>query len=118
VAGVVTITGLSASEVAGQRSLGPISIQGTVVVGETLAVPFSTGDNTFAVPTGSIGVIIIPPTAATATLRVRYNLNSGDTGTPIAPALPSLLTFPSPIPTSLIINASAGSTSPTSFFFW
>ena len=46
------VEGLSASEPAGQRTLGPLSIPGTVIVGETLALALASGDNTITVPTG------------------------------------------------------------------
>ena len=117
-AGTVTITGLSASEPTGQRTLGPISIQGSVVIGDTSAGALNSGDNTIAVPAGAVGVVIVPPTTGTATLKYRTSLNSGDTGLPISASQPFVHVFPSPIPTSIIINASTSQSAFLSAWVW
>lgn len=117
-AGTVSITGLSASEPAGQRVLGPLSVQGSIVVGDTSAGALTIGDNTIAIPAGAVGVVVIPPAAGAATLKYRTSLNSGDAGLPISPTQPFVHVFPSPIPTSIIINASAGQSAFLSAWVW
>lgn len=117
-AGVVTITGLSASEPAGQRVLGPITIQGTIVVGDTVTESLNAGDNVIPIPSGSTGVVIIPPSVGGATLLVRTSLNSGDSGLPLSPYNPFVYTFPSPAPTTVILNASTALSTFTSFWVW
>jgi len=118
-AGTVTISGLSASEPAGQRTLGPLSVQGTIVIGDTVVLALQTGDNTINVPTGSVGVVIIPPVTGSATLKYRTSANSGDAGLPICASEPSVHVFStSATPTTVILNASTGQSALTSFWFW
>lgn len=117
-AGTVTITGLSASEPAGQRILGPLSIQGSIVVGDTQSGALASGDNTIAIPSGAVGVVIVPPATGTATLKYRTSLNASDTGLSISPTQPFVHVFPSPAPTSVIINASAPQTAFYSAWVW
>lgn len=117
-AGIVSITGSSASEPAGQRTLGPISVQGSVVVGDTFSGSLLIGDNTIAIPAGAVGVVVIPPSGGAAVLKYRTSLNSGDVGLPISPSQPFVHVFPTPIPTAVIINASAGQTAFLSAWIW
>jgi len=107
-AGTLTISGMSASEPAGQRQIGPITIPGTQVVGETLAGPLLAGDNTFAIPGAATACLVIPPALGTVVLTLRTSANIGDGGLPLNPTLPLLYCFPQPVPTSLVVNASAG----------
>lgn len=117
-AGMVTITGLSASEPAGQRTLGPLSVQGSTVIGDTPTLALVSGDNTIQIPAGAVGVVIIPPTAGAVTLKYRTSLNASDGGLPISPALPFVHVFPSPAPTSIILNASASQAALLSAWVW
>jgi hypothetical protein len=117
-AGTLNISGLSASEPAGQRALGPMTVQGTVVIGDTQAGPLSSGDNVVTVPTGAVGVVVIPPSTGSATLRYRTSLNNSDAGLPISASAPSVHVFPSPAPTTVILNASGAQAAFTSFWFW
>jgi hypothetical protein len=116
--GTVTITGLSASEPAGQRILGPLSVQGYIVVGDTQATALAMGDNVIPVPAGAIGAVVIPPATGTATLTYRTNLNQADVGLSISPAQPFVHVFPSPGPTTIILNASAAQSAFTSIWVW
>jgi len=116
-AGTLNITGLSATEPAGSRQIGPITIQGTVVIGETLATPLTIGDNRFTVPAGTVAALIIPPTASTAELKLRTSANEADTGLLISPANPTVYSLPAAIPTSLIIHASAAVSSPLTIVY-
>ncbi len=105
-AGTLTLTGMSSSEPAGQRVLGPLTLQGSVVIGDTQALALASGDNTITIPAGAVGLVVIPPTNGAAALKYRTSLNASDAGLPINPALPFVHVFPTPIPTSIIINAS------------
>lgn len=116
-AGSLTISGLSAGEPAGQRTFGPLTIQGSTIVGETLEVLLASGDNTFAIPTGSTAVLIVPPANGSATLKLRTSSNSGDTGLPISITFPSVYSLPSTVPTSLIVNASGSETAALALSF-
>ncbi len=117
--GTFTVTGLSASEPTGQRVFGPETITGNQVIGETLAVPLSLGDNTFTVPAGSVAAWIQAPVNGTATLLLRTNLNSSpDLGLPInGTGFPIIYPFPLTPPSTLIINASGAVSAPTSIVF-
>lgn len=117
-AGTVTLTGLSASEPAGQRVLGPLSIQGSIVVGDTFSGGLQAGDNTIAIPTGAVGAVIIPPSIGSTVLKYRTSLNAGDGGLPISPTQPFLHVFPSPPPSAIIINSSAGQSAFLSAWMW
>jgi hypothetical protein len=117
-AGTVTITGLSASEPAGERVLGPLSVYGSVVVGDTESLPLASGDNTIPIPSGAVGVVIVPPTTGTATLKYRTSLNASDGGLPINPGAPFVHVFPATAPTSVIINASSGQSAFLSAWVW
>ena len=115
--GTFTISGLSASEPAGQRTFGPLTIVGSGVVGETLEVPLVNGDNTFAVPANAVAVLIIAPTNGAATLKLRTSANSGDAGLPInGVGLPMVFPFTT-APTSIIINSSAIQAAPLTLAF-
>ena len=107
-AGQIVITGASPGEPAGQRWFGPLTINGSTTIGESLYVALSSGDNTFTVPTGAVAALIVPPTGNTTVLKVRTNANSADAGLPLyAGALPFVYPFPATAPTSLIINAAS-----------
>jgi hypothetical protein len=116
--GTFTIVGLAASEPAGQRTFGPLTIQGTQVVGETLEVPLVSGDNTFAVPVGAVAVMVIPPTTGTVALKLRTNTNAADGGLVLPSVnMPMVYPFPPTAPTSLIVNSSAPQTAPLTVVF-
>jgi hypothetical protein len=117
-AGTLTISGLSASEPAGQRVLGPITVQGTIVVGDTVATSLGLGDNSIDIPSGAVGVVIIPPSTGAATLKYRTSLNSSDDGLPISPTQPFVHVFPSTAPTSVIINSNASQAAFLSAWMW
>ena len=113
-----TLTGLSASEPSGESVFGPITITGTQVIGEKLAVPLVLGDNTFAIPTGSVAAWIQAPVNGSAVLKLRTSANPGDTGLPInGTGNPTIYPFALPAPTSLIVNSSASQTAPLTIAF-
>jgi hypothetical protein len=112
-AGSFNITGHSETEPAGERNFGPITIQGTVVIGETLAQPLVSGDNHFSVPESAVACLIVPPVNSAAELKLRTNKNESDGGLPISESNPTLLSFDkASAPTALIIHASAAVSSP------
>lgn len=121
-AGTLTVTGYSASEPGGQRILGPISNQGQVVVGESIVSPLNSGDNTFTIPSASLaytGFVLVPPTNGSAQLTVRFSTNSGDAGMPVSSALWSAFAFQAgSVPTSVIVNSSAGQAAPITLWFY
>lgn len=114
----MTLSGLSASEPAGQRVLGPLTIQGSIVIGDTVVQSLNAGDNVISVPSGSTGVVIIPPATGGTVLLYRTALNPADIGLPISPSSPFVHTFPSPGPSTITVNASTGVAAFTSFWFW
>ena len=117
-AGTFTWAGMSAGEPAGERSFGPITIQGAVVIGESWAGPLVMGDNTIPVPTGAVAVTILPPANNTATLKLRTSLNSGDAGLPLYQGLwPTVYPFPTTPPTSIIINSASAVSAFTTVIF-
>lgn len=117
-AGTFTITGLSASEPTGERVLGPVTIQGSQVVGETLALSLAMGDNSVTIPSGATAVWIQGPVNGAVNLTLRTNLNSSDTGLPInGTGFPTIYPFPLSPPVTLIINASGAQTTPLSLVF-
>lgn len=83
--GTMTVLGASAGLGTGQKVIGPITTTGSNAIGEILDVSLSSGDNTYTVPTGATKVVINLGQGVSATVKLRTNLNSGDTGLPIAP---------------------------------
>ena len=121
--GTFTVSGLSSSEPTGERVFGPVTIQGVQVIGETLAVPLTQGDNTFSVPAGATACWIQAPTNGAAALTLRTNVNSTPSGPdtmglPInGQGLPMIYPFPSSAPATLIINSSSGQVTPLTIAF-
>ena len=118
-AGTFTVTGLSASEPTGERVFGPVSIQGSQVIGETIAIPLSIGDNTFGVPGGAVAAWIQGPVNGSSLLTLRTNLNSGDSGLPISgTGAPTIYPFPTGgAPSSLILHSSTAQATATFIAF-
>ena len=83
--GTLSVSGAVAGLTSGQVVIGPVTTTGNNIIGEVIITSLVTGDNTFAVPAGSVKVAIFLGTSATTTVLLRTNLNSGDSGTPIAP---------------------------------
>lgn len=83
--GTMTYIGAAAGLPGGQNVLGPVTTTGNNTVGGRIPISLSSGDNTFSIPTGSTSVAVILPQGISATVTFRTNLNSGDTGTAIAP---------------------------------
>lgn len=108
-AGTFTVSGASSGLATGSKTIGPLTITGTAVVGEVLDVNLSSGDNTLTIPPNAIAVWIVPPATNTQALKVRTSLNSGDAGLPISASDPfGPFCWRGLSPTTIIINA-AGS---------
>ena len=113
----VTVQSASSTPVGGGTwSLGPFTITGTIV-----PVPLSnnlqSGNTTFTVATGAIGVIIAPP--AGNAVVIKQKTITGDTGTAIPEASPSVVLFdPSSPPTSFFLNAASNTNGYTTITFF
>lgn len=110
--GTLTIGGMSAGLPSGYKVIGPVTTSGNMAIGQISDASLSTGDNTFSVPTGATAVAIFLGTEPAATVKLRTNLNSGDTGLPIAPLqVVSWMKFDLVTGvTSVILNSSASLT--------
>lgn len=83
--GSMTLIGMSAGLPGGQVVDGPVTMTGANQIGAIVDVSLATGDNTFTVPTGAVMCSIFLGLATSVAVTMRSNLNSGDSGFPIAP---------------------------------
>lgn len=101
----------------GSRSIGPITVVGTIALYTTELV-LANGNNTIAVPAGAVGCIISPPPGQNIALKIKPIV--GDTGM----AIPQNSSCPfffdtTAVPASFVINAAAGTaTLPTTVTFF
>lgn len=107
-AGTLTITGMSAGLVSGQKTIGPITTSGSNPIGQIDDTTLNSGDNTFTVPTGYTAVAIFLGQSPNVTVKLRTNLNALEAGLQIAPvAVLSWAKFDLPVGvTSVILNSS------------
>lgn len=84
-AGTLTVSGMAAGLVSGEKLIGPVTTTGDNVIGQIDDATLNSGDNTFSVPSGAIKVAIFLSSAPAVTVKIRTNLNSADAGLPIAP---------------------------------
>jgi len=103
-AGTLTLSGLAAGLLTGEKVIGPLTDTGTAVVGQIQDLTLASGDNTLTVPTGATHIAIQLPATNSLTLKIRTNLNSSDGGMPIGPTGFVKLPLPSGT-TSVIVNA-------------
>jgi hypothetical protein len=90
----------------GSRIIGPVTITGTSIVGETLDFALQSGDNTFAVPPGAVAVLFVPPINNVVGIKYRTSLNAADVGVPLSVSDAfGPHSFRGLAPTSIIINA-------------
>jgi hypothetical protein len=102
-AGTITIGGEANGLLSGAKTIGPLTITGSAVVGEVLDVTLSAGNNTIAVPSTATACVIVPPSAGTVTLQL-----DGDY---ISPKWPFVKTFdPAHMPATFTLNAASGVT--------
>src|SRR5581483_12157093 len=110
-AGTLTVTGMSAGLVSGEKTIGPVTMTGISPVGGITDAQLASGDNTFALPAGeTVSAVAIFLGTTTTTVTVRTNLDASDAGVRIAPyggaGIPwCVLPLPSGT-TSVILNAS------------
>lgn len=110
--GTLTLTGMAAGLPSGQKTIGPVTMQGSSTIGQIIDATLQAGDNTFSLPEGytfTAVAIFLGPGGTAATVKVRTNLNSSDAGLHIAPCGgPNFAAVPLPVgTTTLILNASA-----------
>jgi len=109
VSGTLTLGGMSAGLVSGEKVLGPVTMTGSNTVGQITDASLSSGDNVFTLPpSGAVAVAILLGQAPAVTVTYRTNLDSGDTGAPIAPVSGvafAVLPLPTGV-TEIILNAS------------
>jgi hypothetical protein len=106
--GSLTIGGMSAGLLTGQKIIGPLTMTSGAPVGEILDINLKTGDNTIPVPEGATAVLVALPVTNAVAVKLRTNLNPGDTGLPLG--LTGYAVFAiAPGVTSLILNAAAAS---------
>lgn len=105
-AGTLTITGLAAGLLSGEKVIGPLTLTGSAVVGTILDEPLAAGDNTIAVPSGATAALVVLPSGNTSALKLRTSANPADTGVPFGPTGWLVLPIASGV-SSLIINAAS-----------
>lgn len=105
-AGTFVVTGSAGGLSSGAKTVGPLTIVGSAVVGEILDLALAAGDNTIVIPPGAVAVVIEPPASNAVNLKVRTNLDASDVGLPIGPADPfGPWSFRGLGATSIILNA-------------
>lgn len=114
-AGTLTISGMAAGLLTGQKTIGPITMTGNQVIGQITDLTLAAGDNTIQVPSGATAVLIELGATNTSELKLRTNLDNTDGGAPFGPT--GFVVWPLYTgTTSLIINAaSSGGTIELSF---
>lgn len=103
-----TVSALAMGLPGGQSINETYTIVGANVVGETLYVNLSSGDNTITVPPNAISVGVVLPNTNSQTVKFRTNLNSGDAGLTLSATDPfGPYVFRGLSVTSIILNASS-----------
>lgn len=109
-AGTLTVGGLAAGLLTGEKVIGPITDTGAAVIGQVTDMSLASGDNTISVPVGATHVLIVLPATNALELKIRTNLNSGDAGMPLGPT--GWVKFPLYAGTTQVIINAPGSTGP------
>lgn len=86
-------------------------------VGSVTDIELALGDNTVAVPPSASGCIIVPPTTNTTTVITLKGVG-GDTGIHLSKQHPSVISFDTSTPATLVLNASAAMTDVTEVTFF
>jgi hypothetical protein len=87
---------------------------GSATIGQVSDVVLSAGDTTVPVAVGASAVVIVLPVSNGSVLKLRTNLNSGDTGLPVGPQGYVVFPLASGV-TSLIVNAPGSGSFEASF---
>lgn len=100
----------------GTVTIGPFNFTGTI----TALIEYLnlvSGNNSITVPTGAVGVLIVPPTTNNVVLK--YKTTSGDVGLNIPQATPALFLFDSAnVPATVYVNAASNTTGQTQVVFF
>jgi hypothetical protein len=114
-AGSLTIGGLMAGMLTGEKVIGPITIAGKIIVGSITDVELAAGDNTVAVPKEATAALIAFPFASSPPeVKIRTSKNAGDAGLPTAATGFFVVPLVSGT-TSLIINGAVTGVTELSF---
>jgi hypothetical protein len=113
-AGTLTVSGLAAGLLSGEKVIGPLTMTGGATIGTIIDAALASGDNTIAIPAGAVACVVVLPASGTVTVKVRTNANSGDGGLPIGATGYVVFPIASGV-TSLIVNATGSTTAELSF---
>lgn len=115
--GYVAISGKLTGEPVGSINVGPFSIAPN---GDDLlyiaTFEFVMGNTTVTIPNYSAGMIIVPDPTNTIYLTLK-GVNA-DTGFGISHNTPSLISFPTSLPGSVVIDAAADTSTQTTIMFF
>ncbi|MGP8180856.1 MAG: hypothetical protein ACLP1E_08775 [Acidimicrobiales bacterium] len=110
--GTINIGGLAQGMLSGSKIIGPLTILGSNAECPILALTLAAGDNTIAVPTGTVAVVIVPGAGVAG---VKYRTVFADSGTYISPTNPTVIAFDAAnTPTSFYLNVASPGTGITS----
>jgi len=101
----ITISGVKPGVGAGPQTIGPLTITANASIGAVTDIVLASGANTITVPAGSTAMVIVPPTTNTQTLTLKGV--TGDTGVPLSPTQPSVISFPASAPSTVVLTAGA-----------
>jgi hypothetical protein len=114
--GSVVISGQLTGVPVGTIQVGPLTIAAQTSNEVYIATyTFSSGNNIQSIP-ACVGALIEPNPSNTVSLTLKGNV--ADTGIPISPTLPTLLTFPASWANSLVFVAGAAFTTTTSVTYF
>lgn len=120
-AGALTVSGTQTGIPSGQRAYS-LTISPMSNYESTVAVVLASGANTITVPTAAsggglpAGFFLIPPPGNTQTLTLKGV--TGDTGIPISPTQPTVISFAAAPPTSFVITAGGTVTGETAIVYF
>jgi hypothetical protein len=116
--GYAAISGLITGTTAGSNPLGPFVTAANAAADFVVQGPIlPSGNFTVTCPLFvSAGVIIVPNPANTQTLTLK-GIN-GDTGIPLSPVAPTMISWPASPPATFVLTAGGNFTTVTSLIFF
>lgn len=81
-------------------------INATAPGGPASPITLASGDNTINVPAGAMGFCYVPPSGSVVAKQLRSG--AGVTGPSASASLPLVWIYPSPAPSTMVINAASG----------
>lgn len=114
--GTVSIAGTLQSVPPGSTTIAAAVTASASNLVQVTNTVLANGANTIAVPTWAVGVLIEP--AANNTIALTLKGVTGDTGTPLSPTAPTLISFPSTPPANIVITAASVTTTETTVTFF